>query len=83
MHATSRSRRLPTIPSFTSGFLLLSNRRYRETNPELGKGSVANHYPIGPPLHVFRIRIGSASRTWTIHATYAQNNTNVVLYKSP
>ena len=39
-HATSRSRRLPTILSFTSGwgrniFLFLSSRRDRETNPEL------------------------------------------------
>ena len=40
-HATSRSRRLPTTLSLTSGwgggetFLFLSNRRDRETNPEL------------------------------------------------
>ena len=39
-HATSRSRRLPTILTFTRGwgrniFLFLSNRRDREPNPEL------------------------------------------------
>ena len=38
-HATSRSRRLPTILTFTRGwgktFLFLSNRRDRERNPEL------------------------------------------------
>ena len=38
-HATSRSRRLPTILSFTRGWgrniLFLSNRRDREPNPEL------------------------------------------------
>ena len=38
-HATSRSRRLLTILSFTRGwgetFLFLSNRRDREPNPEL------------------------------------------------
>ena len=38
-HATSRSRRLPTILSFTRGwgetFLFLSNRRDLEPNPEL------------------------------------------------
>ena len=49
-HATSRSRRLPTILTFTRGwgiiFLFLSNRRDREPNPELWrKGSGANHYP--------------------------------------
>ena len=38
-HATSRSRRLPTILTFTRGWgrniLFLSNRRDREPNPEL------------------------------------------------
>ena len=38
-HATSRSRRLPTILTFTRGweetFMFLSNRRDREPNPEL------------------------------------------------
>ena len=39
-HATSRSRKLPTILTFTRGwgrniFLFLSNRRDREPNPEL------------------------------------------------
>ena len=39
-HATSRSRRLPTILTFTRGwsrniFLFISNRRDREPNPEL------------------------------------------------
>ena len=37
-HATSRSRRLPTVLTFTRGweetFLFLSNRRDRESNPE-------------------------------------------------
>ena len=41
-HATSQSRRLPTILTFTRGWgrnivLFLSNRRDREPNPELGR----------------------------------------------
>ena len=45
----ARSRRLPTI--HVDGeeiFLFLSNRRDREPNPELVKGSGANHYPRAP-----------------------------------
>ena len=34
-------------------FLFLSNRRDRETNPELVKGSGANHY-TGPPALLVR-----------------------------
>ena len=51
-HATSRSQRLPTILSFTSGWgrniWFLTNRRDRETNPESLKGSSTNHYPRAP-----------------------------------
>ena len=54
-HATSRSRRLPTIMSFTRGwgrniFVSIKKRRDREPNPV--KGSGANHYPRAPaPNH--------------------------------
>ena len=53
--ATSRSRRFPTILSFTSGWginiLFFSNRRDWETNPELRvKGSGANHHLRVPAL---------------------------------
>ena len=50
-HGTSRSRRLPTILTFTRGWgrniLFLSNRRDREPNSGV-KGSGANHYPRAP-----------------------------------
>ena len=70
-HATSRSRRYPTILTFTRGwgrniFLFLLNRRDQEPNPELVKGSGANHYPrapaicptIQPDVGLFKIRHG-------------------------
>ena len=52
-HATSRSRRLPTILTFTrewgKNFFFFSNRRDREPNPELWRESRgANHYPRAP-----------------------------------
>ena len=52
-HATSRSRSLPTILTFTRGWgrnnFVSFNRRDREPNPGL-KGSGANHYPRAPAL---------------------------------
>ena len=38
-------------------FLFLSNRRHREPNPELVKGSGANHYPRAPALKYFRTKL--------------------------
>ena len=54
-HATSRSRRLPAILTFTRGWgrniLFLSNRRTGNRTPDSGvKGSGANHYPRAPAL---------------------------------
>ena len=61
-HATSRSRRLPTILSFTSGlgriFLFLSNRRGQESNPELlwqAPWPRGNVFDLKPPGLEFRI----------------------------
>ena len=73
-HATSRSRRFPTILTFTRGlgrniFLFLSNRRDREPNSGV-KGSGANHYP-GAPAHV-QFQNGPILRTKLLY----QNNNN-------
>ena len=50
-HATSRSRRLPTILTFTRGWERTAETRSR--TPDSGvKGSGANHYPRAPSLQV-------------------------------
>ena len=55
-HATSRSRRLPTIPTFTRGwgrniFCFFQTAATENRTPNSGvKGSGANHYPRAPAL---------------------------------
>ena len=76
-HATSRSLRLPTILSFTSGWgrniLFLSNRRDRETNSSV-KGSSANHYHRSPAL-VRRWKIvKNISFDWVINQNFPFGN---------
>ena len=56
-HATSRSRRLPTILTFTRGwgrnnFCFFQTAETGNRTPNSGvKGSGANHYPRAPALH--------------------------------
>ena len=58
-HATSRSRRLPTILTFTRGwgrniFCFFQTAETGNRTPNSGvKGSGANHYPRAPALRVF------------------------------
>ena len=58
-HATSRSRRLPIILTFTRGwgrniFCFLQTAETGNRTPDSGvKGSGANHYPRAPALHVY------------------------------
>ena len=57
-HATSRSRRLPTILTFTRGwgriiFCFFQTAETGNRTPNSGvKGSGANHYPRAPALHL-------------------------------
>ena len=57
-HATSRSRRLPTILTFTRGwgrniFCFFQTAETGNQTPNSGvKGSGANHYPRAPALHL-------------------------------
>ena len=57
-HATSRSRRLPTILTFTRGwgrniFCFFQTAETRNRTPNSGvKGSGANHHPRAPALYV-------------------------------
>ena len=59
-HATSRSRRLPTILTFTRGwgrniFCFFQTAETGNRTPTTGvKGSGANHYPRAPALHLGR-----------------------------
>ena len=59
-HATSRSRRLPTILTFTRGwgrnnFCFFQTAETGNRTPDSGvKGSGANHYPRAPALHNFK-----------------------------
>ena len=56
-HATSRSRRLPTILTFTRGwgrnnFCFFQTAETGNRTPDSGvKGNGANHYPRAPALH--------------------------------
>ena len=65
-HATSRSQRLPTIPTFTRGwgrntFCFFQTVETGNRTPSSGvKGSGANHYPRAPAPYVFK---------WTRHCT--------------
>ena len=69
-HATSRSRRLPTILTFTRGwgrniFCFFQTAETGNRTPNSGvKGSGANHYPRAPALSVVR-RVGSFSIQWS------------------
>ena len=57
-HATSRSRRLPTILTFTRGwrrnkFCFFQTAETGNRTPDSGvKGSGANHYPMAPALYI-------------------------------
>ena len=79
-HATSRSRRLPTILSFTRGwgrniFCFFKTADTGNRTPNSGvKGSGANHYPRAPaPMSCIRIRLkncGNADETMLVFYTY-------------
>ena len=66
-HATSRSRRLPTILTFTRGwgrnnFCFFQTAETGNRTPDSGvKGSGANHYPRAPAL-----KLGTAAHCWII-----------------
>ena len=73
-HATSRSRRLPTILTFTRGwgrniFVLFQTAETENRTPNSGvKGSGANHYPRAPALngkkHFASFKSVSESNKW-------------------
>ena len=79
-HATSRSRRLPTILTFTRGWgrnIFVSFKPPRPgTEPRTHgmKGSGANHYPRAPALG--ELKINAAPLTDTHHATAASLRTD-------
>ena len=86
-HATSQSRRLPAILTFTRGWgrniLFLSNRRVREPNPV--KGSGANHHPRAP-AH-FDLQSICHSHCWTQNISYSSKHwarilVQVMIYRS-
>ena len=60
-HATSRSRRLPTILTFTRGwgrnnFCFFQTAETGNRTPDSGvKGSGANHYPRAPAHHLLKL----------------------------
>ena len=72
-HATSRSRRLPTILSFTRGwekhfcFFQTAETGNRTPNSSV-KGSGANHYPRAPARRLSRLtcRVGRRVVVWTV-----------------
>ena len=61
-HATSRSRSLPTILTFTRGWGRNSFCYFKtaETENRIPKGSGANHYPGAPPSQARGMRKGTA-----------------------
>ena len=71
-HATSRSRRLPTILTFTRGwgrnnFCFFQTAETGNRTPDSGvKGSGANHYPRAPALY-FEGQYGLGKKTLYIH----------------
>ena len=77
-HATSRSRRLPTILTFTRGwgrnfFCFFQTAETGNRTPNSGvKGSGANHYPRAPspcPSKLGCFNVGSSATTLTQHQT--------------
>ena len=73
-HATSRSRRLPTIPTFTRGwgrhiFSFFQTAETGNQTPNSGvKGSGANHYPMAP-AQVSRQFLCALTGCWQIRCT--------------
>ena len=64
-HATSRSRRLPTILTFTRGwgrnnFCFFQTAETGNRTPDSGvKGSGANHYPRAPALYQYKTKLST------------------------
>ena len=84
-HATSRSRRLPKILSFTRGwgrniFCFFETAETGNRTPNSGvKGSGANHYPLAPAqrmryVHQVFLLAGSILKNETIEGLYASNS---------
>ena len=75
-HATSRSRRLPTILTFTRGwgrniFCFIEKAETGNRTPNSGvKGSGANHYPRAPALLV--VLWGNSQIAWSKWASMQQ-----------
>ena len=74
-HATSRSRRLPTILTFTRGWgrniFLFQTAETGNRTPDSGvKGSGANHYPRAPALPYGRVMIKAWNRHLEFHLKF-------------